>query len=80
MSYDETISERLSAGFISDTPTGKAQIRNAKLWSFFREFRNFKNGDPENFDLQGLQEQEHDLAITPGEWEQYHKAYSEIQF
>ena len=75
MGFDETISERISAGFISDTPTGKAQIRAAKVRSFFRDYENW-NKEVDDGSL--LQEREHELGITQEEWSEYHRF--EIQF
>lgn len=66
MSYDETLLERISAGFISDTPTGKAQIRAAKIRSFFADYEVYRLSDTD--DPGDLPEREHKLGITESEW------------
>lgn len=75
MGLEETINERISAGFLSDTREGKAQIRAAKVRSFFRDYEHWNS---EVDDGSCLQEREHELGITPAEWAEYRKF--EIQF
>lgn len=53
----------------------EAQIRAAKVRSFFRDYENW-NKEVDDGSL--LQEREHELGITPEEWSEYHRF--EIQF
>lgn len=73
--HDLTIHDRLERGFISDTADGKAQMRAARVRSFFRDYENW-NKEVDDGSL--LQEREHELAITPEEWEEHRRF--EIQF
>lgn len=67
MSYDETITERLSAGFLSDTPTGRKQ-------AFFAWFD--ANSGYEDFDGHEAQRREAAANITPRDWAEYHASFT----
>jgi hypothetical protein len=69
MGYDETIHERLAAGFHSDTREGKVQ----------QFFARYDHWNPEVSDGSDLQEMEHQLGITPEEWAEYRGQFA-IQF
>lgn len=65
----ETISERIQAGFHSDTREGKEQIRNAKLRSFFADYELYRLSGTD--DPGDLPEREHKLSVTETEWNQH---------
>lgn len=65
----ETISERIQAGFLSDTREGKVQMFFAK----------YDRWNPEVSDGSELQEMAFDLGITPEEWAA-HRESSTVQF
>lgn len=66
MSFDETINERLAAGFLSDTPIGKKQ-------QFFAWFD--ANKDYESFDGHEAQKREQEAGVTPTDWAAYHNSF-----
>lgn len=82
MSYDETITERLERGFLSDTPEGKAQIRAAQLRRFFTEYEWWcgLSSDNGGDDGQEIQRLEHEIGVTAEEWKEYRANRQEIQF
>lgn len=69
MSLDETISERISAGFLSDT-------REGQVAKFFAAYDHW---NPEVDDGSVLQDMEHQLGITPEEWANYRSSFA-IEF
>lgn len=70
MGLEETINERISAGFLSDTPSGKVQ-------AFFAAYDTWRNGS--NDDAQDIQRMEHEAGITQADWKAYHDSF-EVQF
>ncbi len=74
MGLEETIHERIEMGFFSDSPTGKAQIRAAKVRLFFSDYANFSGDDGSE-----LQQRAFDLGITAAEWESNRNAFT-VQF
>ncbi len=65
-----TISDRLEAGFLSDTPLGKKQ----KFFAWYSA-----NKDYESFDGHEAQRLEQEAGVTQTDWDAYRNSF-EIQF
>lgn len=70
MGLEETISERLQAGFLSDSREGRVQ-------AYFAWYN--ANKDYEHFDGQEAQRREMEAGVTQADWNAYHRSF-EAQF